>query len=217
VSTGVFRDRIAAGHRLGRRLAAWQDADAVVLGLPRGGVPVAFEVAMALRLPLDVVVVRKLGVPGNPELAMGAVGEDGATIVNAGVVAACRVSDRDVASAAEAARAEVERRARLLRPGRPRVPVRGRAVIVVDDGAATGATARVGCRVARELGATRVVVAVPVASVTAAAELAAVADEVVCLLRPDPFGAVGRYYEDFAPTTDAEVTALLDRAGAEPG
>jgi putative phosphoribosyl transferase len=217
VSTGVFRDRIAAGRRLGRRLAAWQDADAVVLGLPRGGVPVAFEVAMALRLPLDVVVVRKLGVPGNPELAMGAVGEDGATIINAGVVTACRVSDRDVASAAEAARAEVDRRARLLRPGRPRLPVRGRAVIVVDDGAATGATARVGCRVARELGATRVVVAVPVASVTAAAELAAVADEVVCLLRPDPFGAVGRYYEDFAPTTDAEVTALLDRAGAEPG
>ena len=185
----------------------------MVLGLSRGGVPVAFEVATALRLPLDVIVVRKVGVPDDPELAMGAVGEDSATIVNAGVATTRRVSDAELASAQETTRAEVERRTRLLRGGQPRVSVRGRTAIVVDDGTATGATARAACQVARKLGAARVVVAVPVGAPDAVAALGTIADEVACLGQPEPFLAVGRYYDDFTPTTDAEVAALLERAG----
>jgi putative phosphoribosyl transferase len=205
----TFRDRIAAGRALGHRLQHLRDTDAVVLGVSRGGVPVAFEVARALRLPLDVIVVRKVGVPSDPELAMGAVGEDGATIVNTGVVAASRVSDAQFTFAVRQARAELDRRVDLLRGGRPGIPLAGRTAIIVDDGMATGATARAACQIARGLGAARVVMAVPVAARDAAATLSAMADEVVCLCQPSSLVAVGRYYDDFTPTGDAEVAALL--------
>ena len=205
----MFRDRAAAGRFLGRRLAHLRGAGAVALGLPRGGVPVAFEVARALGLPLDVIVVRKVGVPGDPELAMGAVGEDGVTIVNAGVVAASRVSPAELAAAQDRARAELERCVTLLRGGRPRISLAGRTAVIVDKGMATGATARAACQVARGLGAARVVVAVPVAAGAAAEAVAEMADEMVCLVRPASFAAVGRYYADVTPTTDVEVAALL--------
>jgi putative phosphoribosyl transferase len=208
----TFRDRVAAGQALADRLKHLRGTDGVVLGLPRGGVPVAFEVARVLGLPLDVVVVGKIGVPCDPELAMGAVGEDGVAVVNTGVMAASRVSRTELAFAYEQARTEIEGRVRLFRGGRPRVPVDGRTAIIVDDGMATGATARAACQVVRRLGAARVVVAMPVAARAAAAALVALADEVVCPWRPAPFVAVGRYYQDFTPTGDAEVAALLERA-----
>jgi putative phosphoribosyl transferase len=215
MSNVMFRDRAAAGRFLGRRLAHLRGVGAVVLGLPRGGVPVAFEVARALRLPMDVIVVRKVGVPHVPELAMGAVGEDGVTIVNAGVVAASRVSPAELAAAQDRTRAELERRVTLLRGGRPRISLAGRIAVIVDDGLATGATARAACQVARRLGAARLVVAVPVAAHDAADAVAQTADETVCLLWSAEFAAVGRYYVDFRPTTDAEVAALLARSRRE--
>lgn len=209
-----FSNRAAAGRRLAGELAHLRGTDVVVLGLPRGGVPVAYQVAQALDAPLDVIVVRKVGVPWQPELAMGAVGEDGASIVNSGVVHAVRVDREDLRAAQAHARLEVDRRVKFLRAGRPRTPIEGRMVIVVDDGIATGATARAACQVARAHGATRVILAVPVAPPRAVATLSTVADEVVCLEKPHCFQAVGQYYDDFTPTTDDEVIALLNRAAA---
>jgi putative phosphoribosyl transferase len=178
-------------------------------------VPVAYEVARALGAPLDVIVVRKVGVPGRAELAMGAVGEDGATVTNEDVVRAMRVGRGDLTAAEDRERAEVERRVRALRAERPRVPLRGRTVVIVDDGIATGATARAACQVARAEGAAHVVLAVPVAPPATVATLAEVADRVVSVLQPGVFGAVGAFYEDFRPTTDEEVVALLDAADGE--
>jgi putative phosphoribosyl transferase len=174
----VFEDRVDAGTRLARELEVFRGQDVVVLGLPRGGVPVAAVVAEALDAPLDVIVVRKLGVPFQPELAMGV----------------------------------LEARVDRLRRGRPRIDLRGRVAVVVDDGIATGATARVACQVARQLGAARVVLAVPVAPAHTAAHLPE-ADDVVCVSAPQHFSAVGAHYVDFSPTSDDEVVALLDRAG----
>jgi putative phosphoribosyl transferase len=210
----IFTDRVEAGRRLALALAHLRGRDVVVLGLPRGGVPVAYEVGRALDAPLDVIVVRKIGVPWQPELAMGAVGEDGATIVNTAVIRAARVEEHELTSAAAAARTELDRRVGLLRGDRPRVDLTGRTAIVVDDGVATGATARVACQVAREQGATRVVLAVPVGSPHAVETMSDVADEVVCVEQPAGFQAVGQYYEDFSETTDGDVVALLDEASA---
>jgi putative phosphoribosyl transferase len=211
----IFNDRVDAGRRLAPELAHLHGADVVVLGLPRGGVPVAFEVAEALDAPLDVIVVRKVGVPWQPELAMGAVGEDGTMIVNPAVVRGVRVSAQELASATAIARAELDRRIERLRGDRPRVNLTGRIAVIVDDGIATGATARVACQVARAQGAARVVLAIPVAPPAAVAGMADVADEVVCVQQPDRFQAVGQFYDDFSATSDADVVSLLEQARTE--
>jgi putative phosphoribosyl transferase len=207
-----FRNRVDAGQRLARALTHLRHEDVVVLGLPRGGVPVAAEVARELHAPLDVIVVRKVGVPWQPELAMGAVGEGGADVVSTGVVRLAGVKPDELSAAQAHARAEVQRRVQALRGHRPPADLAGRTAVIVDDGIATGSTARAACGVARSQGAVRVVLAVPVASPDAVDVLSDVADEVVCLLKPADFGAVGRFYDDFQPTTDAQVVDLLDRA-----
>jgi putative phosphoribosyl transferase len=219
----VFTDRVDAGRQLAARLSrrfrgAGQEPGEtlllardrpVVLGLPRGGVPVAAEVARALDGELDVLVVRKIGVPWQPELALGAVGEDGVQVVNEGIASACALSPGQLEELASRARAEVEARLRQLRAGRPAVPLAGRTAIVVDDGVATGATMRAAVDVVRAHGAARVVVAVPVAAADAVKALRDSVDELVVLLAPVDLGGVGLWYTDFTQTTDAEVASLL--------
>jgi predicted phosphoribosyltransferase len=212
----VFADRVDAGRRLATLLSGFRDLAPVVLGLPRGGVVVAAEVARAMGAPLDVIVVRKLGVPFQPELGMGAIGEEGVRIVADDLVRRCRVAAADLAGIEARQRTELERQARLFRGDRLRRPLAGRTTILVDDGIATGSTARAACQVARAHGAARVVVAVPVAPPEAAAELNAVADEVVCLFTPRWLGAIGQYYRDFSQTSDEQVVALLGAERAEP-
>ncbi|MFB8115667.1 phosphoribosyltransferase family protein [Streptomyces sp. NPDC055962] len=208
----LFTDRTDAGRQLARALGRLETLRPVVLGLPRGGVPVAFEVARSLGAPLDVIVVRKLGVPSHPELGFGAIGEGGVRVISDEIVRRAGVRERDLLSVERAEEAELLRRARAYREGRPRLPLRGRTVVVVDDGVATGATARAACRVVRAQGATRVVLAVPVASPDTAARLREDVDEVVCLATPSLFSAVGEWYTDFSQTSDEEVVALLARA-----
>jgi len=210
----MFRNRVDAGRQLGAELERRQieNDDVVVLGLPRGGVPVAFEVAQSLGKPLDIIMVRKLGVPFQPELAMGAIGEAGVRILNREVLRTARVTEGEFEAVERRERAELERRSRLYRGGRPPVVLLGRTAVVVDDGIATGSTARAACQVARALGATRVMVAVPVASRSSLTDLADVCDQVVSLEAPEPFYAVGEWYWDFSPTSDEEVIALLQRA-----
>ena len=212
----LFIDRVDAGRQLGEKLRGYAGEDVVVVGLPRGGVPVAFEVAAALSAPLDVIVVRKLGVPFQPELAMGAVGEGGVRVISDWLVHQARVSDQELAAVEQRERDEVERRARRFRRDRPAVPLAGRIVLVVDDGIATGSTARAACQVARAQGARKVILAVPVGPDEAADRLRPDADEVVCLHTPPLFLAVGQAYAEFAQTTDEEVIDLLARA-AGPG
>jgi putative phosphoribosyl transferase len=206
-----FADRVDAGRRLAPAVQKVADGDVVVLGLPRGGVPVAAEVAKVLGAPLDVIVVRKLGVPRQPELAMGAVGEGGVCVLEPATIRAAHVSQEELAEIQQREREQVELRTRMFRGDRPGVSLQGRTVIVVDDGIATGATMRAACRIVRERGARRVVAAVPVAAGSAAARLAGDADETVCLQTPAPFMGVGRWYRDFSPTSDAEVINLLAR------
>ena len=208
----VFADRREAGALLARELDALRGQDVVVLGLPRGGVPVASVVAEALDAPLDVIVVRKLGVPFQPELAMGAIGEGGVRVLDRRLVERAKVSDEQIAEVERRERAVLDARVERLRRGRPRLDLRGRVAVIVDDGIATGATARVACQVARRLGASRVVLAVPVAPAHTAANFPE-ADAVVCVSAPEHFRAVGGHYVDFSPTSDDEVVALLDRAG----
>jgi putative phosphoribosyl transferase len=211
-----FLDRADAGRRLAGVLTGVRDADAIVLGLPRGGIPVGYEIARALGSPLDVILVRKVGLPVQPELAMGAIGEDGVRLVNTEVVQAERVSEREFAEVEQRERAELHRRAERYRLDRPRAMVAGRTAIVVDDGIATGSTARAACQVARAHGAARVILAVPVAPRGTVAALGQVADQVVCLESPEPFYAIGQWYQDFSQTSDAEVVRLL-RAAADGG
>jgi putative phosphoribosyl transferase len=210
----VFVDRVDAGRRLAARLKHLQGESVVVLGLPRGGVPVALEVAQALDAPLDVIVVRKLGVPFQPELGMGAIGEDGVRIVNDDVVQMAGVSDREFAAVEDRERAELERRARRFRGDRSRTELDGRTAVIVDDGVATGSTARAACQVARARGAARVVLAVPVAPPGWTERMGADADELIALETPEPFFAIGEFYADFSQTSDEEVVACLDRATA---
>ncbi|GLX53538.1 putative phosphoribosyl transferase [Streptomyces hygroscopicus subsp. hygroscopicus] len=207
-----FADRVEAGERLGARLGFLRGEDVVVLGLPRGGVPVAARVAEALDAPLDVCLVRKLGVPYQPELAMGAIGEDGVRVLNEDVLRATGVRDDELARVEERERRVLAERAERYRGERPSVPLAGRTAVVVDDGVATGSTARVACRVARARGAARIVLAVPVAPRDFARRLGGDADDLVCLDTPWDFAAVGQFYDDFAQTEDAEVTACLRRA-----
>jgi putative phosphoribosyl transferase len=204
-----FADRADAGRRLADRLGHLRGPDVVVLGLPRGGVPVAAEVARELRAPLDVIVVRKLGVPEQPELAMGAVGEGGALVLNERVLRRAGVDPAVLAAIERRERAEVEQRAVRFRGERARVPLTGRVAVVVDDGIATGATARAACAVARAQGAARIVLAAPACSPEAARALQTEVDELVVLETPRDFVAVGQVYADFRPTTDEEVLRLL--------
>ena len=215
--TMSFLDRSDAGRRLANRMLHLRGEDVVVLALPRGGVPVAAEVARALGAPLDVIVVRKLGVPVQPELGMGAIGEGDVRIINPEVVAITHVTDAEIAAVERRERAELDRRARRFRGDRPRTPLAGRTAVIIDDGIATGSTARAACQVARAQGAARVVLAVPVAPPSACTALAADADEVICLETPGHFLAIGEWYQDFSQTSDREVVSLLQRAAAERG
>jgi putative phosphoribosyl transferase len=204
----TFRDRGEAGRLLARRLHGLKRRRPVVLGLPRGGMPVAAMVARALDAPLDVLVVRKLGCPWQPELGIGAIGE-GVRILNDALVRALRLSSAEIAEVEARERAELERRVLRYRGDRPPVELQGRTVIVVDDGVATGSTARAALELVRRRGAGHVIVAVPVASTHAAHELASMADGVVCLERSEAFGAIGEFYDDFTQTSDEEVAAAL--------
>uniref|UniRef100_A0AAU2JZD2 Phosphoribosyltransferase family protein n=1 Tax=Streptomyces sp. NBC_00049 TaxID=2903617 RepID=A0AAU2JZD2_9ACTN len=207
-----FTDRADAGRRLATALRHVAVREPVVLGLPRGGVPVAFEVARELDAPLDVIVVRKLGVPYHQELGFGAIGEGGVRIISEDIVKQSRVRQEDLAAVERAAQEALVRQARRFREDRPRLDLTGRTVIVVDDGIATGATAAAACEVVRAQGAAHVVLAAPVAPPDAVAWLRTEADEVVCLSTPRAFRAVGEWYQDFSQTPDEEVVVLLARA-----
>ncbi len=211
----IFQDRSQAGRELAWRLSTYADRPgALVLGLPRGGVPVAAEVAAALHLPLDVLVVRKLGVPGHEELAMGAVAAGGVRVLNDAIVRQLAIKPHTLERVTEVERAELLRREGRLRGGLQAVRLRGRVVVLVDDGVATGATMRSAVAAVRAAGAARVVAATPLASPEAEALLRHEADEVVCLQTPDPFVAVGHWYQHFPQTEDEEVRALLQEAEA---
>ena len=209
-----FRNREAAGVQLAARLNHLANEHPVVLALPRGGVPVAGPVADRLGAELDVLVVRKLGLPAHPELAMGAVGEEGARVLDPEVMRLARVTAAQVASAERAENAEVERRAARYRNGRRPIPLEGRTVIIVDDGIATGSSALAAVQIARHRGAKRVVLAVPVAAPESARELARVVDEFVCVATPHPFMAVGQFYRDFGQVSDEAVASVLTHAHA---
>ena len=210
----MFSDRVDAGRKLAARLGHLRGPDTVIVGLPRGGVPVAAEVARELDAPLDVILVRKLGVPFQPELGMGAIGEHGVRVIDADIVRAAGVDGREVAAVEARERTELLRRSELYRSGRPGVALAGRTVVVVDDGVATGSTAKAACQVARAEGARRVVLAVPVAPTDWVQRLAGAADEFISVTTPSDFSGVGQFYRDFSQTTDHEVTAVLDRANA---
>jgi len=208
-----FRDRRDAGRQLARALAAYAGrADVLVLALPRGGVPVASEVARALDAPLDIFVVRKLGVPGCEELAFGALATGGVRVLNEELVQRLGIPPRVIAAVTAAEWKELQRRRRTYRSQRRPPPVRGRIVILIDDGVATGASLRAALVVLRRARPARIVVAVPVAAPEACAALRAEVDEVICAWTPEPFHAVGHWYEDFAPTSDGEVRDLLGRS-----
>lgn len=207
-----FRDRREAGQMLAAQLAAYMDrTDVLVLALPRGGVPVGFEIASALHVPLDVLVVRKLGVPGEEELAMGALAGGGIRVLNRDVVRYLHISDEVIDTAATREQQELERRERLYRGERPAYAIHGRTVILVDDGMATGATMRAAIAVARQQQPAHIVVAIPTAAPSTCDELTADGIEVVCLIKPEPFYGVGFWYEDFPQLSDEAVRAILAR------
>jgi putative phosphoribosyl transferase len=212
-----FRDRRDAGRLLAEELREYAGrSDVVVLALPRGGVPVGFEVAQALEAPLDVFLVRKLGVPGQEELAMGAIASGGVRVMNESVLRALRVDDRAVAEVAAQEQRELQRREREYRGDRPDLDLRGRTVLLVDDGLATGSTMRAAALAVREHQPATVVIAVPVAAPETCDDLRTDADAIVCVATPEPFHAVGIWYEDFSQTTDDEVMNLL-AAARRPG
>lgn len=208
--SGRYADRRAAGRALARAFEAYaRRDDVVVLALPRGGVPVGFEVARALDAPLDIFVVRKLGAPGHPELAMGAIASGGVRVLNDQVIAWYRPSPGELQRVTDLERQELERRERAYRGERQPIALAGRIVILVDDGLATGASMRAAVQAARSLGPSRVVVGVPVGAPDSCRAIADAADEIVCLLQPESFDAVGLWYDDFSQTTDEEVRTLL--------
>lgn len=212
----LFRDRKEAGRLLARKLMTYANRpDVLALALPRGGVPVGFEVARALHVPLDVVVVRKLGLPGQEELAMGAIASGGVRVLNEEVVRMLQIPDEVIEKVAATELREVVRRERLYRDHRPAPDVRGRTILVIDDGLATGSTMRAAVAALRRQAPARIVVAVPVGPPEICAEFEREADEVICDHTPEPFHAVGLWYKDFSQTTDEEVRDLLERAAAE--
>lgn len=217
----VYLNRRQAGIRLAEHLAALAGRnDVVVLALPRGGVPVGFEVARALEAPLDIFVVRKLGVPGHEELAMGAVASGGVRVLNDAVLASLEISPEAIDHVTVLEQAELARRETAYRAGRPPLPITGKVVVLVDDGLATGSTMQAAVHAARKLEPARIVVAVPVGARESCEALRAIADEVVCPMLPRSFSAVGQWYGDFSQTGDSEVRALLDAAQAghaQPG
>jgi putative phosphoribosyl transferase len=208
----TFFDRASAGSALAASLHAYHDReDVLVLGLPRGGVPVAAEIAAALHVPLDIVLVRKLGAPGQPELAIGAIASGGVIVINENILSAT-ADAAEVRGEIQLQRAELNRREQIYRNGRLPLQVAGRTVVLVDDGAATGATMCAAVRAMRKQEAKHIVVAVPVASELARRALSEEADQVICLLAPPGFSSVGEWYEHFEQTTDAEVCTILSRA-----
>lgn len=214
----IFRDRRDAGRRLAQRLTAYANRpDVVVLALPRGGVPVGYEIAQALHVPLDVMVVRKLGVPGHEELAMGAIASGNIRILNEDIIRLLTISEPVIAEVARREHEELLRRERVYRGDRPSNAVEGRTVILVDDGLATGSTMRAAIAAVRQQRPAKVIVAVPTAAPETCQELKAEADEVQCAMTPTPFFGVGQWYEDFSQTTDQEVRELLSRATSPVG
>ena len=212
----LYRDRREAGRQLAAKLAAYAGRpDVIVLALPRGGVPVAYEVARALAAPLDIFLVRKLGLPGHEELAMGAVASGGIRVLNEEVVRALRIPEEVIDEVAAEELEELERRERLYRGDRPPPDVRGRTIILIDDGLATGSTMRAAIAALRQQHPARIVVAVPVGAPETCAEFQDEADEAICALTPEPFYAVGLWYGDFTQTTDKEVRDLLEQPAAE--
>jgi putative phosphoribosyl transferase len=214
--TRYYRDRFDAGKRLARLLGAYAHRqDVLVLALPRGGVPVAFEVAKALSAPLDVFMVRKLGVPGHEELAMGAIATGGTCVLNEDVISWLRIPSQVIDQVREKEQEELLRRERLYRDDRPVPEISGRIIMLIDDGLATGASMRVAAIALRQRDPARLVIAVPVAPPSTCLELQSEVDDIVCALTPDPFFGVGWWYENFSQTSDQEVHDLLDQATRE--
>lgn len=212
----IFADRIEAGRSLAWRLEKFANRpDVVVLGVPRGGVPVAFEVARALHVPLDVLVIRKLGVPGHEELGFGAVSLGGTRVLDRDMLRNLGISPAEVESITARERTELLRREESYRGSRPPLPIQGKTAILVDDGIATGASLLAGIRAVRALEPAKIVVAVPVAPPESCERLADEVDEIVCVATPEPFGAVGQFYDDFRQITDQEVTDLLAKSQNE--
>jgi len=214
----IFRDRYDAGRQLAEHLTSYaNDPTLLALGLPRGGVPVAFEVARALHAPLDVLLVRKLGVPGQQELAMGAIASGGVRILNEAVVTGLQIPPARIEEVAAHEQAELARREHQFRDARPWPDLHGRTVMLIDDGLATGATMHAAAIAVRRQEPARLIVAVPVAAPETCAALRAVVDEIVCAITPERFHAVGLWYDDFGQTTDDKVRELLARAAHELG
>jgi predicted phosphoribosyltransferase len=209
----IFRDRVDAGRKLAQKLMKYKDRpDLMILALPRGGVPVAFEVARALNVPLDILLVRKLGVPGHEELAMGAIASGGVRILNQDVVRILRIADEAIEFATARELQELERRERVYRGDRPRPEIKGRTAIIIDDGLATGASMRAAIAALRAQAPKRIIVAVPTASSETCETFKHEVDEIVCVTTPEPFMGVGFWYHEFEQTTDQEVRELLARA-----
>ena len=213
---GPFKDRRDAGRKLAQKLSAYAGRpDVLVLALPRGGVPVAHEVARALDAPLDVFIVRKLGLPGHEELAIGAIASGGVRVLNEDIVRGLRIPQRVIDAVAERELRELERREHVYRGDRPAPDVRGRKVILIDDGLATGASMRAAVEALRAQNPAEIIVAVPTAAPETCAALEPEVDKIVCATTPEPFYGVGRWYEDFSQTSDEEVRALLEEANRQ--
>jgi putative phosphoribosyl transferase len=205
-----FVDRVDAGRQLADKLLPYKDEAVVVVGLPRGGLPVAFEVARALEAPLDVILVRKIGVPFQPELAAGAIGEDGARVINEDVLREVEITEEELAVVEDREARELRKRVHHYRNIRPAVSLLGKSVVIVDDGVATGSTVRAACQVARERGASQIILAMPVAPLGWQESLRGLADEFVAVFEPDHLGSVGQFYRDFSQVSDDEATRCLD-------
>lgn len=212
---GRFKDRTDGGRKLAAQLSYLRDENVIVLGLPRGGVPVAFEIARALHAPLDVLNVRKLGLPSQEELAMGAIATGGVRVLNKEIIAAVGVTPEVLNEVTAVQRSELDRRERLYRSGRPAPELRGRTVVLVDDGIATGATVRAAISVLRAQKPLRIILATPVAQASVAEELAREVDEFACVITPGDLYAIGAWYDNFQQLTDDQVRAILARAWAE--